>query len=573
MKKIFTILLLLACININAQKWGLYTLYSVQGNNNVYLVDTNNTIYKTWTFPTNSKTGFSVYLTPGDTLVRTISYQGAVLHDGPTTGKVQKADWNGNITWDFVYSDSTNIIHHDICPMPNGNVLMIAMEVKTAAQVAQAGSSANQAENVDKILEVHPTGPTSGTIVWEWHLWDHVCQNYNASKDNYVSSIVNNPQLLNINYNTSRDFCHMNGIDYNAALDQITFSSFTFSEVFVIDHSTTTAEAAGHTGGNSGHGGDIIYRWGNPASYEATGTAFLNVVHDAHWISADNPYFPNYLGAFNNKGGFGGRSAVDVFSPPYNGYNYNLTLGSAYGPTNYSWLYTADTSSTNEGSTQQLNNGNSLVCLSFADSIIEVNQSGNIIWRFNPGGQVAKAYRYSKCYVRGPIATASASSTQISMGTPITLNSSATSVTETNPTYTYSWTSIPVGFSSSVQNPSLSPSSTATYIVKITNTALGCSDTASVSVNVNINGINDRDNSKEVIVVYPNPTNGKLNLSGLFKGDNDLQLICSNAEGKIIMNFTNISTIDFSAFPDGVYYLTVKSGNSKIKDFKVIKSK
>jgi len=95
----------------------------------------------------------------------------------------------------------------------------------------------------------------------------------------------------------------MNGIDYNATLDQIAFSSYMFSEIFIIDHSTTTTEAAGHTGGNSGHGGDIIYRWGNPDAYETSGPIDFNVVHNAHWLSPDDPYYPNYLCGFNNKGG------------------------------------------------------------------------------------------------------------------------------------------------------------------------------------------------------------------------------------------------------------------------------
>ena len=53
----------------------------------------------------------------------------------------------------------------------------------------------------------------------------------------------------------------MNAVDYNAEFDQLMISVHNLSEVWIIDHSTTTAEAAGHTGGRSGKGGDILYRW------------------------------------------------------------------------------------------------------------------------------------------------------------------------------------------------------------------------------------------------------------------------------------------------------------------------
>lgn len=558
MKKLLLIICLLAFSSANAQKWGLYTLYSVKGSNTAFLMDTNNTIYKTWTFANNKKTCFSSYLIPGDTLVRTVLYSGNVITGGPISGEVQKIDWNNNVVWDYIYSDSMHVTHHDICPMPNGNVLMIALDVKTAAEGTQAGGSVSMLRHSDKIIEVQPTGPTSGIIVWEWNLWDHLCQTNNPAKDNYVTSLLLNPQLLNINYNNSIDFFHMNGIDYNPVLDQICFSSYTFSEIFVIDHSTTTTEAAGHTGGNSGHGGDLIYRWGNPAAYGASATAVFNVVHDAHWIAADHPYFPNYLCGFNNTGGAGGKTAIDVISPPYNGYHYNLTPGTAYNPPSYAWLYTAPTTSDHEGSSQQLPNGNSLVCLTFCDTILEVNLAGTTLGTITTTGAVSNALRYSKCYVRGPVATAIASSVQVTAGTAINLYANATSVTEINPGYTYSWSSVPSGFSSSSQNPGISPTATATYIVTVNNTALGCSDTASVTVTVGSNGIISAEQPEEIII-YPLPFIRTINLKNA-NGNENFELI--NAIGQCIWKGIAIGQQDFSALAGGIYFLKVNSQNT-----------
>lgn len=476
------------CSRAMSQQWGLYTLYATKNGTQAFLVDTADTPvnFKTWTFTSSTKNAYSAYLIPGDTLVRTTTYQASgAPGQGGVTGRVQKITWGGAVAWDFSYSSSTTQVHHDICPLPNGNVLMISYDKKTATEATQAGMSSSAIVWSEKIIEVAPTSSTTGTIVWEWKLWDHLCQNYSSAKDNYVTSIINNPQLLNINYagtGTLPDRYHMNGIDYNPALDQIVVSMHFMNSVFVIDHSTTTAQAAGHTGGTSGKGGDFLYRWGNASSYGATGTAAFSVIHDAHWISSDNVNYPNYLCGYNNQGGTGGKTAVTVWNPPYNGNNYTLTTGAAYGPATYAYQFNSTFSASNEGNSQQLPNGNMLVNNPFG-AVYEINSTGAQLWTKSATNS-SHAYRYTKCYVRAPIATASASSTQVTSGTAVTLGSLATSVTETNPTYSYAWTSTS-GFTSAIQNPSVTPTTNTTYTVIITNTAIGCSDTATVTVNVN----------------------------------------------------------------------------------------
>ena len=385
--------------------WGDYTLYASMNGTKAYLIDLNGTIYHQWTFPSTKKTGYSTYLLPGGNLVRTVVNPGNVINGGGGTGCVQKVDWNGIVFWDFVYSSSTYCLHHDICPLANGNVLMISYEVKTAPQAVQAGSATSITIWSEKIMEVQPTGATSGNVVWEWHVWDHLSQNVNSTKDNYVTSISDHPELFNINYQTSKDWLHMNGIDYNVALDQITFSSHYLNEVYVIDHSTTTAEAAGHTGGNSGHGGDLLYRWGNPAAYSISATANFNVVHDAHFVPADCPK-AGYIAAFNNRGGTGGKSCVDLIDPPYDGYNYYHNPGTAYAPSTYNWRHTYSGSYTQDmGNSQQLPNGNTLICIAQSGYIYEIDSNQAVVWSKSTGSTVAQAFRYTSCYVNGTAVT------------------------------------------------------------------------------------------------------------------------------------------------------------------------
>jgi len=167
MRFIFTCLLSSALLFGFAQSWGDYTLYSVQNSQYTYLIDLNNNVCHTWTSSTSNRTGYSSYLLPGGELLRTVKYSPNAFAGGDQTGKLQKLDWNGNILWDFVYCTTTYAMHHDICPMPNGNVLLIAHELKTPAEAIQAGCSQAITIWSEKIVEVAQTGPTTGEIVWE----------------------------------------------------------------------------------------------------------------------------------------------------------------------------------------------------------------------------------------------------------------------------------------------------------------------------------------------------------------------------------------------------------------------
>ena len=109
------------------------------------------------------------------------------------------------------------------------------------------------------ILELEPE---LGNIEWEWHIWDHLIQDINPDLPNY-GVISDNPQLFDINCGSvgndaggpqgaNGDWMHVNAINYNSDLDQIVISSRTQNEIYIIDHSTITLEAASHSGGNSG---------------------------------------------------------------------------------------------------------------------------------------------------------------------------------------------------------------------------------------------------------------------------------------------------------------------------------
>ena len=364
-------------------------LFAPMDSTTTYLIDNTGAVNHTWS--SSYLPYLSVYMLDDGTILRTIEISfGRAAHGG-----IEKFTHDGTLIWHYeYYSPNEYQSHHDITPLPNGNVLMIAWETKTRTEAIDAGRNPSDLQGntlmPDHVIEVEPTGSTSGNIVWEWHVWDHLIQDYDQTKANY-GVVANHPESIDINFGGSdADWLHCNSIDYNEQLDQILISFRNLNEIWVIDHSTTIEEASGHSGGNSGKGGDILYRWGNPQTYGAGNANDQKLFgqHDASWIKPGYPGEGHIL-VFNNGVGRG-YSSVDEIVPPVDSTgHYYLQPGSAYGPENPIWSYTATPPTSFYTSfisgAQRLPDGNTLICDGPAGRFFEVTPEKVTVWEYvNP---------------------------------------------------------------------------------------------------------------------------------------------------------------------------------------------
>ena len=375
-----------------------YTLFNATLSPQTHLIDTNGQEVHTWT-STGGTT--AVYLQDDGSILRNTMIPPAqrVFGSNGSTGKIEIIDWNNKPVWSYTLADSRYQLHHDAILLPNGNVLAIAWERFSRAEAIALGrnpAKLNPATNSElwgeAILEIKPdlAKGSGGTIVWEWHLTDHLVQSYDAAKPNYVKAqdIVKYPQRVNVNFVPTgtgadthiADWAHFNAIAYNAKTDQILVSPREFSEVWMIDHSTTTAQAAGKTGGNSGKGGDLLWRYGNPQTWNAGGASkqTLQWQHNIQWIADGLPGAGNLL-VFNNGWGRpdgSSWSSVMEIKP--------TTYGKAQTVWSYGSPKTGFFSPIISGMQRQAN-GNTLICEGVKGNIFEVTPAGKVVWRYvNP---------------------------------------------------------------------------------------------------------------------------------------------------------------------------------------------
>lgn len=373
-----------------------YTLFTAQKD--TYLINNCGEVINQWTSKYNS--GRSVYLLENGKLLRAanIPNPGKIAIKG-FGGRIELFDWDNNLIWEYEYSTTKVTQHHEIFPMPNGNILMLAASILTYEEAIQLGRNPEKLGKElynEQILELKPIGKDDANIVWQWDIKDHLIQDFDDTKSNY-GVVSDNPQRLDINYLGSSilknpNWLHANSIQYNDRLDQIIISIRSLSEIYIIDHSTTTAEAASSSGGKYLKGGDLLYRWGNPIAY-GQGT-----IEDQKLFGQHYPYWipEGFIDAgkiivFNNGLNRTSKySEIDIINPPTSAsgvYSYNANT--AYGPTNPDYIYTApiktDFYSPILSSAQRLSNGNTLICAGTSGHFFEIDQNENIVWEYiNP---------------------------------------------------------------------------------------------------------------------------------------------------------------------------------------------
>ena len=329
-------------------------------------------------------------------------------NNGPNGGLFQKIDWDGNIIWEWSIPVEICSPHHDMAILPNGNILAICAENKTVEEAENAGfEGISSPMTLDMIIEIEPINNNQAEIVWEWHFWDHLVQNRGPQYTATYGYISDYPELLNVNVTGSGNnqgmvnWNHTNKISYNAHFDQIVISCRHLNEIYVIDHSTTIQEAAGHSGGLQGKGGDILYRWGNPQNYDR-GTAadqILNAQHGIDWIPNGYPGEGNFL-LFNNRNQTSpDRSAIIEFESiaDENGF-YQIENGQPFGPIDFAWIYQSDFFSNIQSGAYRLPNGNTLITVTNQDRIFEINYSGEIQWEYSQDIRCARSLKYSYDY-------------------------------------------------------------------------------------------------------------------------------------------------------------------------------
>lgn len=433
-----------------------YTLFAPLNAGSTWLIDANGKGVHSWQRETSP--GNSVYLLPNGHLLRTERPDSdSPLSAGGEGGRIVELDWDGAVLWTYELSSDVARLHHDIEPLPNGNVLAIVWTMKSAEEAKRLGrdpaSLGDEGLWPDAIFELEPTRPRGARVVWEWHAFDHLVQDLNEDLPGY-GVVAEQVRRINVNIGTDAakrpetaeertrrlemeeklralgytggnddddqddggrrghaDWMHTNSIDYDAELDLIAISPRNLGEVWIIDHSTTTEEARGSTGGKQGVGGDLVWRYGNPVNYHAGETSDRVAFgqHDAQWTRVDGK---PALSIFNNGEGRPGKdhySSVDLIVIPTN------ESGRIAAPTNGRFMPSAPTSiwtaevptsmySGHISGAEPLPTGGFLVCDGESGRLIETAADGSVVWEFiSPlQGSLERAPRRRSGGPRGP---------------------------------------------------------------------------------------------------------------------------------------------------------------------------
>ena len=400
-----------------------YTLFGV--GNRTYLLDLQGRVVHTWPVGTNPH-----LLENGNVL-------DASKDDPSGFQGFKEVNWDGRTVWEYTEKRADYAPHHDWVRIFNKKLhapttLYIANKSISYDDAVAAGGDPKKVSmdggQMDAIVEVD----MQGNVIWEWCFFDHVVQDLDATKPNYVGAgktIADYPGRININMPGKplrRDWLHCNTLDYNATSGHLVINTVQ-GELYVIDHDGTfvAGDPKGSIAKAASVAGDFLYRFGDPARYgqgeppkilenwdnATTGDKQMGGSHHVSWIPPGLPGAGHLL-VFNNGQYLyqrtPGSSILEInpcldadghdtgkyVNPPVAGYRretYDKDTHNA--PRQISkqivWSFRSQNShgffSHIGGSAQRLPNGNTFICSDTEGHFFEVTTAGKLVWEYiNP---------------------------------------------------------------------------------------------------------------------------------------------------------------------------------------------
>jgi hypothetical protein len=416
-----------------------WTLVAPLNSKSIHLVDLDGKVVHTW--ETGYAPGGSTAMLANGHLLRAAQEpENPRFHGGGIGGRIEELDWDGKVVWSWMLFGPDRTQHHEVLPLPNGNVLAIAWEYHSREEVIAHGRAPEETDAeglwTDVLVEARPQRPEGAEVVWEWRVWDHLVQDFDSRKAGFGRP-ADHPGRIDINFDhrfrakdaqaleeqrrrqeeqeaamraigyaggkdkpaekgvrkLEADWMHTNGVDYDPARDLIVFSSPHAGEIFVIDHSTTTAQAASEAGGKRGHGGALLWRWGNPRNFGAGGETDQRLFyqHNPTWLPGPVPR----LLVFDNgqeRPGDDFSEVLELALPFDEAQGFAREASKAFGPAEPAWRY-ADPGNFYSGfisGAQRLPNGNTLICSGAPGRVFEVTAEGHVVWDWRSplGGEI-----------------------------------------------------------------------------------------------------------------------------------------------------------------------------------------
>jgi hypothetical protein len=392
-----------------------YTLFTPFGSQETFLMDMEGNLVHAWSLPDQFNVEKHAYLLENGNLLRAVKK--GMDRRASYQPHYQEVDWEGNIINEVRDTRKGYCGHHDFLKVWNKKLkaytlFIVSIKTITHEEAVAVGCDLNKRKNYrsepDGVVEID----MDGNVIWEWNISDHLIQDVSPDLPNY-GIIKDHPEKLDPNFGAGRrgDWIHTNSIDYNEILGHLVINNSVESEFYVVDHDATffPGDPKKSIALAASDAGDFVYRWGNPAVYDAgrglscddaecsEGDKQLFFTHDIQWIRQGLPGAGHFL-IFDNGAHHLKNTHSSIYEiNPYDGamkdgmYVMQMKVGSdRRGVSNQIvWSYASKVPGNfyakHISGCQRMPNGNTVICAGTWGQFFEVTPGGDVVWEYiNP---------------------------------------------------------------------------------------------------------------------------------------------------------------------------------------------